>query len=202
MARDLRPKHKLCRLYGEKLCDSAKCPVTKRSYPAGQHGQERRRSKLSGYAKQLLEKQKVKRMYGLLERQFSNYVAEASKKQGDTSKYLLNYLEARLDNVVYRMGFAPSRAAARQMVGHGHVAVNGKKVNIPSYRVRAGETVEVREKVKKSKLFENLAETISKKEMPSWLTVDGKKLSGKVLNSPTLENPNFSANNIIGFYSR
>lgn len=202
MARDLRPKHKLCRQYGEKLCDSPKCPVTKRSYAPGQHGQAKKRAKLSGFGKQLREKQKVKRIYGLLERQFSNYVAEASKKAGDTSKYLLNYLESRLDNVVYRTGLAPSRAAARQMVSHGHVLVNGKKVDIPSYRVKVGETLEVKENVKKSKLFENIAEIISKKEMPAWLTVDAKKLSAKILNSPTIENPNFDAKSIIGFYSR
>lgn len=202
MARDLRPKHKLCRQFGEKLCDSPKCPVTKRNYPAGQHGQTSKRNKVSGFGKQLREKQKVKRIYGILERQFSNYVAEASRKTGDTSKYLLNYLEARLDNVVYRTGLAPSRAAARQLVGHGHVLVNGKKVNIPSYRVRVGEVIEIKETAKKSKLFENAAEVIGKKEMPSWLSVDGKKLSAKILNSPTIENPNFDANSIIGFYSR
>lgn len=202
MARDLRPKHKLCRQFGEKLCDSPKCPVTKRNYPAGQHGQASKRNKVSGFGKQLKEKQKVKRIYGILERQFANYVAEASRKTGDTSKYLLSYLEARLDNVVYRTGLAPSRAAARQMVGHGHVLVNGKKVNIPSYRVRVGETIEIKDTAKKSKLFENAAEIISKKEMPAWLSVDGKKLSAKILNSPTIENPNFDANTIIGFYSR
>lgn len=102
MARDLRPKHKLCRLYGEKLCDSAKCPITRRNYPSGQHGQERKRAKLSGFAKQLREKQKAKLIYGILERQFSNYVAEAAKKTGDTSKIFLSYLESRLDNVVFR----------------------------------------------------------------------------------------------------
>jgi small subunit ribosomal protein S4 len=202
MARDIRPKHKLCRLYGEKLCDSPKCPVLKRNYPAGQHGTERKRAKHSGYGKQMLEKQKVKRIYGLLERQFSNYVTEASEKPGDTSKILLQYLESRLDNTVYRLGLAKSRAAARQLVGHGHVTINGKKVNIPSYRVRVGEVIAVKEKTKSSKLFENIAEVLSKKELPAWLSVDAKALSGKVLNLPTLENPNFDASIIIGFYSR
>lgn len=202
MARDIRPKHKLCRKFGEKLCDSPKCPVTKRNYPAGQHGQTSKRNKVSGFGKQLREKQKVKRIYGILERQFSNYVAEAARKTGDTSKYLLTYLESRLDNVVYRTGLAPSRAAARQMVGHGHINVNGKKVDVPSYRVRVGEVIEVRESDKKSKLFENIAETIQKKELPAWISVDGKKLSAKILNSPTIENPNFDAKTIIGFYSR
>lgn len=137
-----------------------------------------------------------------MERQFANYVAEASRKTGDTSKYLLNYLESRLDNVVYRAGLASSRKAARQLVGHGHVLVNGKKVNIPSYRVRVGETVEVKETFKKAKMFENIGETIAKKDLPSWITVDSKKLAAKILNSPTVENPNFDAKTIIGFYSR
>ena len=202
MARDLRPKHKLCRKFGEKLCDSPKCPITKRNYPSGQHGQTSKRNKVSGFGKQLREKQKVKGIYGLLERQFSNYVAEASRKTGDTSKYLLSYLESRLDNVVYRAGFSPSRAAARQTVSHGHIFVNGKKVNIPSYRVRVGETIEIKESARKSKKYENLAELITKKELPAWVTVDTKKLSAKILNSPTIENPNFDANAIIGFYSR
>lgn len=202
MARDIRPKHKLCRLYGEKLCDSPKCPVTKRNFPAGQHGTERKRAKHSGFGKQMLEKQKVKRIYGIMERQFANYVAEAAKKPGDTSKYLLHYLEARLDNVIYRLGLSKSRAAARQLVSHGHVVVNGKKVNIPSYRVRVGETVGVKDSTKSSKLFENMAETLSKKELPGWLSVDAKSLSGKVLNTPSIENPNFDASSIIGFYSR
>ena len=202
MARDIRPKHKLCRLFGEKLCDSPKCPITKRNYPSGQHGTERKRAKHSGFGKQLLEKQKVKRIYGLMERQFSNYVAEAARKTGDTSKYLLSYLESRLDNVVYRIGLAKSRAGARQLVTHGHVTVNGKKLDIPSYRVRVGEVVALKEGMKKSKLFENITETLSKKEMPGWLSVDAKAISGKVLNAPTVENPNFDANAIIGFYSR
>ncbi len=203
MARDLRPKHKLCRQFGEKLCDSPKCPVTKRSYPAGQHGPNRKGTKkVSGFGKQLREKQKVKRIYGILERQFSNYVAEASKKTGDTSKFLLTYLESRLDNVVYRMGFAKSRAAARQMVSHGHVTVNAEKVNIPSYRVKVGQVVGVKDTVKKSKLLEGVAEEMSKKDFPSWMSVDAKAISGKVLNTPTVENPNFDANAIIGFYSR
>ena len=192
----------MCRKYGEKLCDSPKCPILKRNYPAGQHGQTSKRNKVSGFGKQLREKQKVKYIYGLMERQFANYVAEAARKTGDTSKYLLSYLESRLDNVVYRAGFAPSRSAARQVVSHGHVIVNGKKVNIPSYRVRVGETIELKETAKKSKRFENLAEVIAKKELPSWITVDNKKLAAKILNSPTIENPNFDANAIIGFYSR
>ncbi len=202
MARDIRPKHKLCRLFGEKLCDSPKCPVTRRNYPAGQHGTERKRAKLSSYGKQLREKQKIKRIYGLMERQFSNYVTEASKKTGDTSVFLLNYLESRLDNVVYRWGVVSSRAAARQLVGHGHIKVNGKKVDIPSYRVKVGDVISLKDSSQKSKLFENISEKLSKREFPSWLSADPKSLSAKVLNAPTLDMPNFDPKLIIGFYSR
>lgn len=202
MARFLGPKHKLCRLWGEKLCDSPKCPVLRRGQPAGQHGAARKRAKFSSYGKQLREKQKAKRLYGILERQFSNYVSEASRKTGDTSKILLEYLESRLDNVVYRAGLAFSRAAARQAVTHGHITVNGKKLDIPSYRVRVGESVAVADNSKTSKLFAELGESLSKKEFPAWLAVDAGKLSAKVLNRPTLDRPNFDANIIIGFYSR
>lgn len=202
MARLIGPKHKLCRLWGEKLCDSPKCPVLKRNFPAGQHGLQRKRAKLSSYGKQLREKQKAKRLYGILERQFSNYVAEASRKTGDTSKILLEYLESRLDNVVYRSALASSRAAARQAVTHGHITVNGKKLDIPSYRVRVGEVIGVAENSKASKLFAELAASLSQKEFPAWLAVDADKLTAKVLNRPKLDRPNFDANVIIGFYSR
>ncbi len=202
MARDLSPKHKICRKYGEKLCDSVKCPVTRRKYPAGQHGPDQKHAKLSGFAKQLREKQKARKLYGLLERQFSNYVAEASKKTGDTSKILLSYLESRLDNVVYRMGLASSRRLARQLVSHGHILVNEKKVNIPSFRVRIGTVIELKEKSKKSKLFENISDVLAKKEIVGWLTVDAKKVSAKVLNVPLIERPQFDAKKIIEFYSR
>lgn len=202
MARQIGPKHKLCRKYGEKLCDSVKCPLTKRAYPAGQHGPNKKRPKVSGYGKQLLEKQKVKRIYGILERQFANYVEEASKKVGDTSKILLNYLESRLDNVVYRAGLASSRAAARQMVTHGHITVNGEKVDIPSFRVKVGHAVAANSTSKSKKLFEGITEKLQKVEAPSWLGVDSKTVSAKVLNAPTVENPNFNPKAIIEFYSR
>lgn len=202
MARDLKPKHKLCRKYGQKLCDSPKCPVTKRNYPAGVHGPNKKPRKQSVYGKQLFEKQKAKQLYGLLERQFANYVAEASKKTGDTEKFLVNYLESRLDNVIYRMGLASSRRAGRQLVSHGHVLVNGKKVDIPSYRVRVGEEVALSEKSKKSPLFDKIAEKLSKVEAPGWLGLDPKKALAKVLNAPTADDPGYDAKSIIEFYSR
>lgn len=202
MARDLRPKHKLCRKYGQKLCDSPKCPVTKRSYPAGVHGPNKKHTKQSVYGKQLFEKQKAKQLYGLLEKQFANYVAEASKKTGDTSNFLVNYLESRLDNVVYRMGLASSRRAGRQLVSHGHVVVNGKKLDIPSYRVRVGEEVGLAEKSKTSPLFEKITDKLSKMDAPGWLGLDPKKVSAKVLNAPTAADPGYNAKSIIEFYSR
>jgi len=202
MARDLSPKHKICRKYGEKLCDSVKCPISRRKYPAGQHGPDQKHVKLSGFAKQLREKQKAKKLYGILERQFSNYVAEASKKTGDTSKILVSYLESRLDNVVYRIGLASSRRLARQLVSHGHILVNDRKVNIPSYRVRIGDSISLKNGSKKSKLFEQISEVISKKEPLFWLGVDAKNVSAKVLNAPSIDNPQFDAKKIIEFYSR
>lgn len=208
MARNLKVKCAQCRRAGEKLflkgdkCSGPKCTILKRNFPPGMHGPDQRHAKMSSYGKQLKEKQKVKRIYGILERQFANYVAEASKKTGDTSKILLNYLEARLDNVIYRLGLAKSRTLARQVVAHGHIIVNGKKVDIPSYRVRVGETVGLSEKGKGKKGFENMEEKLAKVEAPSWLGLEAKTASAKVLNSPSLENPNFNAKAIIEFYSR
>ncbi len=202
MGRDLRPKHKLCRSYGEKLCDSPKCPVTRRNYPPGVHGQSKKRPKLSGFAKQLREKQKVKRIYGILERQFSNYVTDAAKKTGNTSVFLIQALESRLDNVVFRTGLSKSRAAARQMVAHGHIAVNGRKVDIPSYQTKVGETVAVNEKSVNKKMIEILKDGLDKFEPPAWIGFDSKALSAKILNTPTVDGKPFNARVIIEFYSR
>lgn len=195
-----RAKEKLF-LKGDK-CAGPKCPMLKRPYAPGQHGPTSKMRKLSGYGKQLKEKQEAKRIYGLRERQFANYVAEASSKTGDTGKFLLQYLESRLDNVVFRMGLAKSRALARQLVNHGHITVNGKKVDIPSYRVRVGEVIALPLKATKKKYFENMTETLSKIEAPSWLGVDAKSVSAKVLNTPSVGSIPFSAKAIIEFYSR
>lgn len=197
-----------CRRAGEKLmlkgdkCLGPKCPFAKRSYAPGVHGPNARHSKLSGYGRQLKEKQKVKRMYGLMEKQFSNYVEEASRKVGDTSKYLISYLESRLDNSVFRAGFAKARLSARQMVSHGLIAVNGRRVDVPSFRVKPGMVISIKEGAEAKKIFEGVGEKMSKAEFPSWLSVDAKALNAKVLNTPTLENPNFNAQSIIEFYSR
>lgn len=197
-----------CRRAGEKLmlkgekCIGPKCPFAKRSYPPGMHGPDKKRVKISGYGKQLKEKQKIKRMYGLLERQFSNLVAEASRKKGDTSKILTAYLESRLDNVVFRAGFAKSRLSARQLVSHGLISVNGRKVDVPSFRAKPGMIIAIKEDKKKKRGLENLSERIAKAELPSWLSVNPELLSAKILNDPILENPNFNAQSIIEYYSR
>jgi len=197
-----------CRRAGEKLflkgekCSGPKCPLLKRKYAPGVHGPNPKRSKLSSFGKQLKEKQEAKRVYGMREKQFANCAKEAGKKVGDTGKILLTLLESRLDNVVYRMGLATSRAAARQIVNHAHIEVNGKKVDIPSFRVKVGDIVAIRSKSKTKRIFENITETLSKTEPPQWLAVDAKKTEAKILNIPVLENPNFSVKDIIEFYSR
>lgn len=208
MSEKINTKCAQCRRAGEKLmlkgekCLTPKCPMNKRNYPPGMHGLNQKRTKMSGYGRQLKEKQKVKRVYGLIERQFANYVNEAAKKVGDTGKLLVASLESRLDNVVFRAGFAKSRLTARQLVNHGHFTVNGRKVDIPSYRVKSGDVVAVKESAKNKKGMQGLEERLAKAEYPSWIGVDAKTLSAKVLNIPTLENPNFNPATIIEFYSR
>ena len=208
MSQKVNSKCAQCRRAGEKLmlkgekCVGPKCPFAKRSYPPGMHGPDKKRVKISGYGKQLKEKQKIKRMYGLLERQFSNLVSEAARKKGDTSKILTAYLESRLDNVVFRAGFAKSRLSARQLVSHGLITVNGRKVDVPSFRAKPGMIIAIKENKKKKTGLENLGERIAKAELPSWLSVNPELLSAKILNDPILENPNFNAQSIIEYYSR
>ncbi len=198
-----------CRQVSEKLflkgekCFTAKCPLTRRSYPPGQHGTERKR-RLTGYGEQLKEKQKAKRVYGLRERQFRNYMKKAFEKRGNTANTLLEFLERRLDNVIYRLGLAKSRAMARQMVNHAHFLIDGRKVNIPSFQVNPNQTITLAEKSKKLKAFENLAQTLVKHEAPSWLAFDLSNLTAKVLSAPKVEDiqTNFDPKKIIEFYSR
>ncbi|MBQ6496973.1 MAG: 30S ribosomal protein S4 [Firmicutes bacterium] len=189
MARYTDSNCRLCRREGTKLflkgdrCYSTKCAMEKRSYAPGQHGQGR--SKASDYALQLREKQKTKRFYGLQEAQFRNLFEKADRKQGITGENLLILLETRLDNVVFRLGFASSRKEARQLVSHGHFTVNGKKVNIPSYTVKPGDVIKVKEKSTNSPKFKEVKEmTIT---VPEWVTVDVEKLEGKILSVPTRE---------------
>ena len=190
MARYTGPSCRQCRREGQKLflkgerCYSAKCAVDRRAYAPGQHGQNRR-AKVTEYGLQLREKQKAKRFYGVLEAQFRNYFDKAAKKKGLTGENLLIMLETRLDNVVFRMGFASSRKEARQLVTHNHFLVNGKKVNIPSLEVSAGDVIKVKEKSASSPKFKEIRDmSIS---TPSWISVDTDKLEGKVLAMPLRE---------------
>ncbi|MBE6030694.1 MAG: 30S ribosomal protein S4 [Clostridiales bacterium] len=187
MARYTDANCRLCRREGQKLflkgerCYSSKCALEKRNYAPGQHGQNRK--KMSDYGTQLREKQKTKRFYGLQETQFRNLFDKAARKKGMTGENLLILLESRLDNVVFRLGFASSRKEARQLVTHSHFTVNGKKVNIPSYEVKAGDVIKVKEKSTNSPKFKEVKEMSI--TVPSWLTVDVEKLEGKVVTLPT-----------------
>ena len=188
MARYTGADCRQCRREGIKLflkgdrCYSDKCGVERRPYPPGMAGKRRPRD--SEYRGQLREKQKTKRIYGLLEKQFRGYYELANRQQGITGENLLRLLESRLDNVVYRLGFAKSRDEARQVVRHGHIAVNGRRVDIPSYRVRPGDTVAVGEKAKDLLVIKTSLISSEKIEVPGWLEVDIEKLSGKVLSLP------------------
>lgn len=185
MARHTEAVCKLCRREGEKLflkgdrCYTHKCSVGKRAYAPGQHGQLRK--KLSGYGVQLREKQKARRYYGVLENQFRSYFEMAVNKKGVTGTVLLQILESRLDNVVYRLGFAESRTQARQLVTHGHISVNGRRVDIPSYLVKPGETIAIYETSKNIGNFAELADKVSAKVIPAWLDLDKVNLTAKVV---------------------
>jgi small subunit ribosomal protein S4 len=183
MARNLDAKCRQCRREGEKLflkgekCFTDKCAIERRNYPPGQHGQ--RNSRLSGYGVQLREKQKVRRIYGLLERQFRKTYHAAEQSKGITGESLLQLLESRLDTVTYRMGFGSSRTEARQIVRHNGILVNGKRVNIPSYQCRPGDVVEVVAKAKQQLRIKGAAEAAEGRGFPDWLEVDSKALKGK-----------------------
>lgn len=182
MARYIGSKCRLCRREGEKLflkgekCHTAKCPIETRPFPPGQHGQKRAR--LSDYARQLREKQKLRRVYGILEGQFRSYYEEADRRRGSTGEVLLQLLESRLDNVVFRMGFGASRSEARQLVRHNGVTVNGKRVNIPSYQLKAGDVVAVVEASKNQLRIKASSDFAQQRGMPDWLDVDASKMEG------------------------
>ena len=188
MGKSLEPKCKQCRRAGEKLmlkgerCSSPKCAMVKRNYIPGFHGPKRRgMARKSDYGIQLNEKQKAKKQYGLLEKQFKLTFDKAIKKAGDAGENLFILLEERFDNVIYRLGFASSRREARQLVTHNHFKINGKKVNIPSYQVKEGDEIELRAKSSANKKFKNLAEELKKTEAPGWLNLNKKELKAKVL---------------------
>lgn len=172
-------------LKGERCYSTNKCAFERRPTPPGQHG--KRRTKLSEYGLQLREKQKVKRIYGVLEKQFAHYFDLAKKQKGITGSNLLEILETRLDNVVYRLGLATSRKEARQLVQHAHFLINGKKVNVPSYLVKEGDTIEVKAKSKKSPKFKEILEATENRAVAPWLSADLDTLSGKVIGRPTRE---------------
>jgi small subunit ribosomal protein S4 len=211
MARHTGPVCKLCRREGEKLflkgdrCFTAKCAFEKRSYPPGMHGRRARfRRKTTDFGTQLREKQKARRIYGVLERQFRRYFGEAERRKGVTGTYLLQILESRLDTIVYRSGFASSRAQARQLVTHGHFDVNGRKTDIPSFLVKPGDEIAVRAKSRSNEYFKNVAQEMEHRFVPEWLSVDINTMSGRVLALPTraeIEAP-LSEQLITEYYSR
>lgn len=208
MARYTESVCRLCRREGMKLflkgdrCYSDKCAIVKRPYAPGQHGQQRK--KVSEYGLQLREKQKVRRVYGVQEKQFRAVFAEAERRGGVAGENLLMLLETRLDNVVFRMGFAASRTEARQLIGHGHFTVNGKKVDIASYQIRLGDVVAVKEKSKKSNKFAEIAEALAGKTVPAWVEVDKENLSGKVVAMPGREDIDIPITEqlVVELYSR
>jgi small subunit ribosomal protein S4 len=205
------PSCRQCRREGTKLflkgtkCFTEKCPVERRPYPPGQHGQNQaRRRKSSEYSKQLREKQKIKRIYGVSETQFRNTFEKVSKLPGITGHNLLAALESRLDNMVYRMGFAPSRKAARQLIRHRHVEINRKLVDIPSYAVAPGQEVRVREKSREMILVQGAMEQASRGAQPSWLAVDRDSYSGRMLERPARPNIPIAAQEqlVVELYSK
>jgi small subunit ribosomal protein S4 len=212
MARYTGPVCKLCRREGEKLflkgsrCLSPKCAIEKRAYPPGQHGKDAsfKRGRSSNYATQLREKQKVRRIYGVLERQFRRYYAEASRRPGLTGTNLLVTLETRMDNVVYRMGFAESRSHARQLVQHGHFMVNGVNTDIPSYSMHAGDIIAVREGSMKRPYFKEVRDFMNTRTSPDWMKVDVDGLSGTVGRLPERHEIDIPINEqlIVEYYSR
>ena len=182
-----------------------KCAIERRNYPPGPHGQSGSfRRKVSDYGTQLREKQKARRVYGVLERQFQRYFQEASKSTGVTGATLLQYLETRIDNVVYRLGFAASRKQARQLVLHGHFQVNGKKATVPSFLLKAGDQISVLESSRKSPFFEAIVKELSHQMVPEWLSLDAQNLSGSIVTLPTrqqIETP-LKEQLIVEYYSR
>jgi len=216
MARYTGPACRLCRYLSEKLmlkgekCATSKCPLERRNSRPGRPGGRlgaraaRRRRKISLHGLQLQEKQKVRFSYGVLERQFRRFFNEATKLPGVSGDNLLMLLERRLDNVVYCSGFADSRAQARQIVTHGHILVNGKRVDIPSYLVKLGDLVEWREGSKKTEYYRSLVEKIKGRSTPGWLSLDGEKMTGRILALPGKDDiaPIFNGKSIVEYYSR
>ena len=212
MARYTGPVCKLCRREGVKLmlkgerCLSPKCAIERRNFPPGQHGQNYRRRQMSDFGVQLREKQKVRRIFGVLEKQFQRHFATAARMKGITGANLLQVLERRLDNVVYRLGFADSRPQARQIVRHGHFVVNGRKTNIPSFLVKVGDEISVRPESRTRTYFRDLdaSGVLRKKAIPEWLSLDPDALAGRVLRLPERSEMDLAVNEqlVAEWYSR
>ena len=209
MARYTGPVCRLCRREGTKLflkgtkCLSDRCPIEKRNFPPGQHGKDRK-AKIVGYGLQLHEKQKAKRMYFTLEGQFREYYEKANRASGVTGELLIQQLERRLDNVAFRLGFAISRRQARQVVRHGHVSVNGRKVNIPSYQVQVGDEIAIREGARKLLIVEQGAQYAAQNPVPAWLEANFDTFTGRVLSLPKRKDVNLPINEqlIVELYSK
>ena len=209
MARYTGAVCRLCRREGTKLflkgtkCTSDRCPLEKRNFPPGMHGKDRK-AKIVGYGLQLHEKQKAKRMYFTLEGQFREYYEKANRATGVTGELLIQQLERRLDNVAFRLGFAISRRQARQVVRHGHVQVNGRKVNIPSYQVNAGDEIAIRESAKKLLIVEQGAQYAAQRPIPTWLEMNFETLTGRVLSLPKRKDISLPINEqlIVELYSK
>ena len=210
MGRNLDSKCSQCRRVGEKLflkgerCNTPKCAMVKRNYPPGFHGPTRGRRKISDYGTQLMEKQKAKKYYNMMEKQFRLTFEKASNKSGDAGKNFLRLLEMRLDNVVFRLGMASSRNQARQLVNHGHFALNGVKTDIPSCIVKPGQEISVRVSSKKNPYFKQVAENLKKAELPAWLNLQKGEMSAKVLHEPAETDlpSNLNVQMIIEYYSK
>lgn len=211
MARYTDAVCKLCRREGQKLflkgdrCMGSKCAMENRAFPPGMHGKKATfRRKVSDFGMQLREKQKARRIYGVMERQFRRYFKEATRRKGLTGENLLSILESRLDNVVYRLGFADSRAQARQLVLHGHFEVNGRKTDVPSYLVSIGDMISVRTNSRGNQFFKERAQVMQSKSAPAWLGLEGVAMRGSVLGAPSREDIAIPLNEqlIVEYYSR
>ncbi|MGB9631741.1 MAG: 30S ribosomal protein S4 [Chloroflexaceae bacterium] len=206
MARYTGPVGKVSRRLGIGITEKGQRILTKRPFPPGQHGPSAKRRQVSDYGLQLQEKQKAKYMYGVLERQFRRTFEQAARRSGVTGEYLLSLLERRLDNVVYRLGFATTRAQARQLVNHGHIVVDGRKTNIPSFTVKVGQVIAVRPESRRRTYFKNLVDSgaLNKHRAPDWLRLDAANLSGTVVALPRREDAEAGINEqlIVEFYSR
>ena len=209
MGRDLGPDCRLCRREGEKLflkgtrCYTHKCAVSRREYAPGQHGLNKK-TKLSNFGVQLREKQKIKRIYGVLETQFRNYFLKATATKGVTGHILLQFLERRLDSVLFNAGFSKSRTDGRQIVSHNHVSVNGRRVNIPSFMVKPNDIIEIKTDAKSLATIQSNVETTKERKVPGWMIIDAKNLTVKINRVPTREDVTFTVNEqlVVELYSR